>query len=165
MSRIESGDVRLDLTRHSVAELIDTAITEIGDSLGTRPIERRIANEEVPIRVDLVWASKILEHLLVNANLYSPEGLPITLWTETAKGRVLFHVADAGPGIDPTEIDRIFEKFYRGKDHRCRVQGTGMGLPIAKAIAEAHGGTLTVSSRVGEGSVFSFSLPIDRSID
>jgi two-component system sensor histidine kinase KdpD len=165
MSRIESGDLRLDLSRHSVAELIDTAVAEIGDSLGTRPIERRIANEEVPIRVDLVWASKILEHLLANANLYSAEGQPITLRTETTKGRVLFHVADAGPGIDPTEIDRIFEKFYRGKDHRCRVQGTGMGLPIAKAIAEAHGGTLSVRSRLGEGSVFSFSLPIDRSID
>ena len=77
----------------------------------------------------------------------------------------MFHVADGGPGIDPAEIERILEKFYRGEDHRCRVQGTGMGLPIAKAIAEAHGGTMAVSSKPGEGAIFSFTLPIDRSIE
>jgi two-component system, OmpR family, sensor histidine kinase KdpD len=165
MSRIESGDVRLDLARHSVGELIDMALTECADSLESRPIERSIANEDVPVRIDLVWASKTLEHLIANANLYSTPGLPIVIRTETTKGRVLFHVVDGGPGIDPSEIERIFEKFYRGKDHRCRVQGTGMGLPIAKAIAEAHGGTMSVSSKPGEGAVFSFSLPIDRSIE
>ena len=57
----------------------------------------------------------------------------------------------------------IFEKFYRGKDQRYSVQGTGMGLPIAKAIVEAHGGTISVTSQRGHGSVFSFTLPIDRS--
>jgi two-component system sensor histidine kinase KdpD len=165
MSRIESGDVRLDLARHSVGELIDMALTECADSLGEREIERSTANEDVPIRIDLVWSSKILEHLLANANLYSTPGLPITIRAETTKGKVLFAVADGGPGIDPTEIERIFEKFYRGKDHRCRVQGTGMGLPIAKAIAEAHGGTMSVRSKLGEGTVFTFSLPIDRSIE
>jgi two-component system, OmpR family, sensor histidine kinase KdpD len=165
MSRIESGDVQLDLARHSVGELIDMALTECADALGSREIERSVANEDVPIRIDLVWASKILEHLLANANLYSTPGVPIAIRTEAIKGKILFHVADGGPGIDPAEIERLFEKFYRGKDHRCRVQGTGMGLPIAKAIAEAHGGTMSVSSKSGEGAVFSFSLPIDRSIE
>lgn len=165
MSRIESGDVRLDLARHSVGELIDMALTECADSLASREIVRSVANEDVPIRIDLVWASKILEHLLANANLYSTPGLPISVRTETTKGRIVFHVADGGPGIDPAEIERIFEKFYRGEDHRCRVQGTGMGLPIAKAIAEAHGGTMAVSSKPGEGAIFSFTLPIDRSIE
>jgi two-component system, OmpR family, sensor histidine kinase KdpD len=69
-------------------------------------------------------------------------------------------VADQGPGIEETEAALIFEKFYRGKDQRFRVDGTGMGLPIAKAIVEAHGGTLGVVSRPGHGSVFTFSLPL-----
>jgi two-component system, OmpR family, sensor histidine kinase KdpD len=56
----------------------------------------------------------------------------------------------------------IFDKFYRGKDQRYRVQGTGMGLPIAKAIVEAHGGTISVVSQLGRGSVFTFSLPVFR---
>jgi signal transduction histidine kinase len=77
----------------------------------------------------------------------------------------MFSIADQGPGIDRSEIERIFEKFYRGKDHRFRVQGTGMGLPIAKAIIEAHGGTIGASSKPREGSVFYFTLPIDRSLE
>jgi two-component system sensor histidine kinase KdpD len=165
MSRIESGQVNLDLAPHSVGELIDTALAESRTLLASRPITRRIANEDVPVRVDLGWATKILGHLLMNANLYSGPGTPIAIRTETENGFVFFHVADQGPGIDPTEVGRIFEKFYRGKEHRCRVQGTGMGLPIAKAIAEAHGGKLTVVSKPGEGAVFSFSLPIDRSLE
>jgi len=164
MSRLESGDVRLNLAQHTVGELIDSAVAECRAVLGSRPVERRIANVEVPVRADLTWATKILMHLLMNANLYSEPEAPITIRTETEKGFVFFHVVDRGPGIEPSELHRIFEKFYRGKEHRCRVQGTGMGLPIAKAIAEAHGGTLTVVSKLGEGSVFSFSLPIDRSL-
>jgi two-component system sensor histidine kinase KdpD len=165
MSRIESGDVKLDLAPHCVSELLDAALEECGDAVASRPIERRVANEDVPIRVDIPWASKILVHLLMNANLYSNPGAPVVIRTETQHGFVFFRVSDQGPGIDSTEIERIFEKFYRGKEYRCRVQGTGMGLPIAKAIAEAHGGTLTVASRRGQGSEFSFSLPIDRSLD
>jgi two-component system sensor histidine kinase KdpD len=115
------------------------------------------------VRADLAWASKVLVHLINNANLYSSPGEPITIRTETKNGFVFFSVTDRGPGIEQSEIKRIFEKFYRGKEHRCRVQGTGMGLAIAKAIIEAHGGVLGVTSKAGEGSVFSFSLPIDRS--
>lgn len=164
MSRLESGDVRLELAPHTVGELIDAALADCRSVLGSRPIERRIANEEVPIRADLTWATKILVHLLMNANLYSTPDAPIAIRAETGKGFVFFHVADCGPGIDAAELSRIFEKFYRGKEHRCRLQGTGMGLPIAKAITEAHGGTMTAVSKPGEGSIFTFSLPIDRSL-
>jgi len=164
MSRLESGEIKLDFARHSVAELVEAAISDCNAVLGTRPIEHGIANQEVPIRVDLFWATKVLVHLIRNANLYSSPGKPITISTETKDGFVVFSVADQGPGVDPTEIRRIFEKFYRGKEHRFRVQGTGMGLPVAKAITEAHGGTMTVISKPGEGSVFRFSLPIERSL-
>jgi two-component system sensor histidine kinase KdpD len=165
MSQLESGEIKLDFRRHSVAELIEAALADCKNILGTRPVEHGIANEGVPIRADLFWATKVLVHLISNASLYSSPGEPIKLRTETKQGSVLFSVTDRGPGIDRTEVERIFEKFYRGKEHRCRIQGTGMGLPIAKAIVEAHAGTIGVSSKVGEGSVFYFSLPIDRSSD
>lgn len=164
MSRLESGQIQLDFGRFAVGDLIEKAVAECKKVIDdTRAIERGIANAEVAIRADLFWAAKVLVHLISNANLYSSPGEPITLRTETKQGFVFFSVADRGPGIDPTEVGRIFEKFYRGKDHRCRVQGTGMGLPIAKAIVEAHGGAIGVSNKVGEGCVFYFSLPIDRS--
>ncbi len=75
----------------------------------------------------------------------------------------LTSVADRGAGIDDPEQALIFEKFYRGKDQRYSVEGTGMGLPIAKAIVEAHGGTISLTSQRGHGSVFSFTLPAERS--
>jgi two-component system, OmpR family, sensor histidine kinase KdpD len=163
MSRIESGETQLDFKRHSVGELIEAALNDCDGVLGPRPIERGIANEAVAIRADLFWATKVLVHLISNANLYSSPGAPITVRTETKHGLVFFSVADRGPGINQNELGRIFEKFYRGEEHRCRVQGTGMGLPISKAIVEAHAGTIGATSKVGEGSVFYFSLPIDRS--
>jgi two-component system sensor histidine kinase KdpD len=165
MSQLESGEIKLDFKRHSVGELIETALADCKGLPGARPVERGIANEDVAIRADLRWATKVLVHLISNANLYSSPGEPITLRTKTRHGFVLFSVADRGPGIDQTEVGQIFEKFYRGKEHRCLIQGTGMGLPIAKAIVEAHGGTIGVTSKVGEGSVFCFSLPIDRSLE
>ena len=69
-------------------------------------------------------------------------------------------VADRGPGIEEFEQALIFDKFYRGKDNRYSVQGTGMGLAIARAVVEAHGGKVGVTSQVGQGSVFWFSLPL-----
>ena len=164
MSRLETGETQLDFKLYTVGEVIETAIADCEGALGARPIKRGLANEEVGIRADLYWATKVLVHLISNANLYSSPGEPITLRTETKHGLVFFTVTDRGPGIDQMEVGRIFEKFYRGKEHRCRIQGTGMGLPIAKAIVEAHAGTIGVTSKVGEGSVFYFSLPIDRSL-
>ena len=69
-------------------------------------------------------------------------------------------VADRGPGIDDFEQEMIFEKFYRGRNQRMTIQGTGMGLAIARAIIELHGGKIGVTSQVSRGSLFYFSLPI-----
>jgi len=165
MSQLESGDIKLDFRRYTARELIETALAECRSILGTRPIDHKMANEGVAVRADLFWATKVLVHLISNANLYSSPGDPITLRTEIRNGFVFFSVEDRGPGIDQAELGRIFEKFYRGKEHRFRIEGTGMGLPISKAIVEAHHGTIGVTSKAGEGSVFYFSLPIDRSLD
>jgi len=164
MSRLESGETKLQLSRHTVGELIETAVDSCRAILGERLVKSGIANQDVAISADLHWATKVLGHLIQNANLYSNPGTPITIRTTLRDRFVEFSVADEGPGIEPTEVKRIFEKFYRGKEHRCRIQGTGMGLPIAKAIVEAHGGAISVESKVGEGSVFSFTLPIDRTL-
>jgi two-component system sensor histidine kinase KdpD len=101
-------------------------------------------------------------NLIDNANLYSPKEEPITISAEITGDCVTTHVADRGPGIEDFEQGMIFDKFYRGKDQRYLVRGTGMGLPIAKAIVAAHGGTISVTSQLGHGSVFSFTLPIAR---
>ena len=101
-------------------------------------------------------------HLLENAGKYSPTAAPIKVTSEVQDGRLVTSVADRGPGIDSFEQTLIFEKFYRGQHQRYTAPGTGMGLAIAKVIIEAHGGTIGVVSQLGSGSVFSFSLPIER---
>lgn len=164
MARIDAGEVKLDVKPHSAGEFISTVIAEYKDVLQERPLRFEVNHQELQVLADLPAAKKVLIHLIDNANLYSAPGEPIVVSTEEKNGFLLFNVADRGPGIDKGEINRIFEKFYRGKGQRDRIPGTGMGLPIAKAITEAHGGTLKVDSRVGIGTVFTFSLPIDRKL-
>ena len=100
--------------------------------------------------------------LINNANLYSPKDQPITVAAEVMGDIISISVADRGPGIDDFEQTMIFDKFYRGKDQRYLVRGTGMGLPIAKALIAAQHGTISVTSQLGHGSVFAFTLPVDR---
>jgi len=163
MARLESGEVKLDLGSYSVGELIVAALAECKAVTPTREICID-ANHHHHLRllVDLSLAKKALVHLVTNAHLYSSLGQSITIATEERGRFLIINVADRGAGIEDTEVSHIFEKFYRGKNQRYRVQGTGMGLPIAKAIVETHGGTIGVVSRPGQGSVFTFSLPIER---
>jgi two-component system sensor histidine kinase KdpD len=102
---------------------------------------------------------EVLVHLLENAAKYSPKASEIIISVEHDSNEIILSVADHGSGIDAVEQSLIFEKFYRGREHRIRSQGTGMGLAISKVIVEAHGGSISVVSQVGSGSVFSIHLP------
>ena len=162
MARLEAGEVKLQLEPVRVDDLIARALDVCKGVLGTRPTRIELKNPDLVVRADFARAEEVLVHLIQNANLYSSPDQPITIGAEEKDDFVLFSVADHGPGIGDTELGLIFDKFYRGADQRYRVQGTGMGLPIAKAIVEAHGGTIAVVSQLGHGSVFSFTLPILR---
>jgi len=162
MARLESGEVKLDTASHSIAVLISTALGDCKNLTPSRDIRVALAKEDSQLLVDLSLAAKALVHLVTNAHLYSSPGQPITIAGEERGDFLFLSVADQGPGIEETELRHICEKFYRGKSHRYRVHGTGMGLPIAKAIVEAHGGTMSAVSQPGQGSVFTFSLPIQR---
>jgi two-component system sensor histidine kinase KdpD len=117
--------------------------------------------ESLPaVRMDPARIIEVLRQLLENAAKYAPPQSPITVTAEASGNQLLTSVGDRGPGIDDFEQALIFDKFYRGLDQRYRVQGTGMGLAIAKAIVEAHGGSLGVTSQLGQGSVFHFRLPL-----
>jgi len=112
------------------------------------------------VRIDLERITEVISQLLDNAGKYSAADAPIHISGELRGSEVITSVADRGPGIDEFEREMIFEKFYRGRDQRMLMPGTGMGLPIAKAIVELHGGKIGVVSQLGRGSVFYFSLPV-----
>jgi two-component system, OmpR family, sensor histidine kinase KdpD len=161
MAKLEAGEVRLDLAATSVQEIINAALAHCKGALAGRRVNVRVADGLPPVRADLERAKEALVQLIENANLYSPKEEPITITSELTGDTVTTSVADHGPGIDDFEQTMIFDKFYRGKDQRYLVRGTGMGLPIAKAIVAAQHGTISVTSQLGHGSVFSFTLPVD----
>lgn len=163
MARLEAGEIQLHLEPVSASTIVDAALQHLKKSLGNRPIVLRIDEGLPAVRADLSRTKEILVQLIDNAHLYSPKDQPITISAELMGDYVTFTVADRGPGIDPFEQGLIFDKFYRGRDQRYQIRGTGMGLPIAKAIVSAHGGGISVTSQLGHGSVFSFTLPIANS--
>ena len=162
MAKLEAGEFRLDLAPTSVEEIIDAALAHCKSALAGRRVDVRVADGLPPVRADLERAKEALVQLIENANLYSPKQEPITITAELTGDSVTTSVADRGPGIDDFEQTMIFDKFYRGKDQRYLVRGTGMGLPIAKAIIAAQQGSVSVTSQLGHGSVFSFTLPVEH---
>lgn len=106
--------------------------------------------------------SQVLRNLISNAVKYSPTGSPIELWVKPGEsGRVRLEVADEGRGISPEDLDRVFEKFGRGRGSGGgEVKGVGLGLYISRRLVQAHGSDLTVSSEPGKGSIFGFELPL-----
>lgn len=163
MAELDANDIKLDLRLHSMREAVDLALEAVQGPLKNHPLELRLPDTLPPVLIDLERIAKVLQHLLENAAKYSPEGSPIFVSAEVSKDQLVTSVADRGAGVDDLEKMMIFDKFYRGQGQRYRVQGTGMGLAIAKAIVEAHGGSIDVTSQPSQGSVFSFYLPLNLS--
>jgi two-component system sensor histidine kinase KdpD len=160
MARLDAGEIELQIEPHPIREVVDAAIEAAKNTLANHPVDVRQPEGLPPVPMDPVRIREVLTHLLDNAVKYSPPGTPIVISSEVSDRFLVTSVADRGAGIDSFEQALIFDKFYRGRDQRYRVQGTGMGLAICKAIVEAHGGTMGVTSQVGSGSVFYFSLPL-----
>jgi two-component system, OmpR family, sensor histidine kinase KdpD len=160
MARLESKQVELDRVPHDIREAIDRAIESANKAVDGRPVKLDAAKDLPRVEFDMELIVSVLRQLLENAAKYSPPESPIQISVERSATEVVVSVADRGPGIDELEQSLIFDKFYRGKDNRYAVQGTGMGLAIAKAVVDAHGGTIRVTSQLGQGSVFSFTLPL-----
>src|SRR5229473_3105434 len=162
MARLDAGEIELHFAPTPVEEIIQGALAHMKSSLGSRTVDVRVTPGLPRVEADAERTKDILVNLIDNANLYSRKDEPIVISAELTGDSVTISVADRGPGIDDFEQGMIFDKFYRGKDQRYLVRGTGMGLPIAKAIVAAHRGTISVTSQLGHGSVFSFTLPVAR---
>ena len=160
MAQLDANKVELELGPHSIREALDAAIEGSRNILGTHPIEIRLPGDLPKVRMDEARIQEVLMQLLENAAKYSPADAPIQITGEVRNRQLMTSVSDRGAGIDDFEQALIFDKFYRGRNQRMMVQGTGMGLAIAKAIIEAHHGTIGVTSQLGHGSVFYFTLPL-----
>ena len=160
MAQLDAGGVELELEPRHISDAIDAAIEQNKNTLSRHDV-RIDVDENVPIvRMDVRRIEEVIAQLLDNAAKYADAGTPITVSSKVQGNRLVTSVADRGPGIDDIDQSMVFDKFYRGRGQRSTKQGTGMGLAIAKAIVEAHGGNMSVVSQLGHGSVFSFELPL-----
>jgi len=159
VAQLDSHQLQFRFETHEIREAIDAALKSSQQVLRRHPLEVMVPETLPPVRMDLERITEVIVHLLDNAGKYSPSDTPIHITAELRDSEVVTSVADHGPGVDQMEQEMIFEKFYRGRDQRMIIQGTGMGLPIVRAIVELHGGKIGVTSQVGRGSLFYFSLP------
>jgi len=162
MAQLDANKVEFRFASAPVGPVVEEALDELKQLLVHHPVEVRIPAGLPNARMDPAHIREVLVHLLENAAKYSPAQAPVRITAEAKDGEQILtiNIADRGPGIDDFEQSLVFEKFYRGRNQRVQVHGTGMGLAICKAIVEAHGGRLGVTSQLGHGSVFYFSLPV-----
>ncbi len=160
MAQLDANKVEFRFASAPIANTIAEALEEMKQLLVHHPVDVRIPADMPNARMDSAHIKEVLVHLIENAAKYSPAGAPIRITAEVKDEAITVSIADRGPGIDDFEQSLVFEKFYRGRNQRVQVHGTGMGLAICKAIVEAHGGRLGVTSQLGHGSVFYFSLPL-----
>ena len=159
MARLETGKVRLNRIRGEAKELLKNVLAKMEGRMEGRAVELKAPPGLPAIWVDGEMMEMALRQLIENAVKYSAPGTPLTVEAREDGGAVAITVTDRGPGIPEYEQTRIFEKFYRRREGRSGVTGSGMGLAIAREIVHAHGGQIWVDSKPGEGSRFSISLP------
>jgi len=162
LSRIEAGRLELEFRPISVQALVDGCVETTRLQAEAKGIRIHIdLQERLPaVRGDGAQLAEVLQNLLDNAVQYTPAGGKIEVKARANGREVIFTVADTGIGIPESDLERIFERFYRVDSGRSReAGGTGLGLAIARHIVDAHGGRISVESAIGQGSRFHFTVP------
>ncbi len=160
-ARLESGAMKIKRDWCDIQDVVGTALQRLKENLGERRIISRIPPALPLIMGDCVLLEQVLVNLIDNANKYSPADAQIEITAGMEDGKILVSVVDYGEKISETDIDNIFNKFYRGKQ-KTTAPGTGLGLSICKGIIEAHGGTIWVVNLSAIGKRFVFSLPMEE---
>lgn len=160
-TQLESGDLRLLLTPEPLAFLLTSTVELFepqAEQAGLQLTCRTADVAHIDVNVDHARFVQLLNNLISNAIKFTPPGGSVLLDATRHGNYVVVSVSDTGVGIAPEEIPHVFERFWQADHHRRA--GAGLGLAIAKGLAEAHGGDIRVTSRVGYGSTFSFTIPI-----
>jgi len=160
LARVEPGRAHIRPREVSIPNLIQVSLNRLRSLLDGRPIAVQVQEGMSALQADPDLLGLALRQLLSNAVKYSPPGSTITIAAAQAKNMITVRVEDEGPGIPPSELGAIFERFYRGTITRDLVVGTGVGLSVTRDIVNAHHGKLWAENRPEGGAKFSLSVPI-----
>jgi PAS domain S-box-containing protein len=169
VSRVQQGTLRLRQERFHPTEVL-TAVQKMMDGLASRKEIALIYKEELPEQVTAIGdprrCEQVLENLISNALKFSEPGAAVVVKSSMVEDQWHVQVSDQGIGVPEAEIPKLFERFYRATNaNNAQIQGTGLGLYICKAIVEGHGGQIQITSREGEGTTASFTIPLERLYD
>jgi signal transduction histidine kinase len=160
LSRLEGGLIQLQLTPYKVNDLIQSTLAPLRAIAQDRQLDLRVEwpDAALTIQCDPRQLESALTNLVENALKYTPAGGQVQVGATLVESNLSIWVKDNGPGIASEELPLVFERFHRGRT--AGEEGSGLGLPIAQRIVQAHGGQLTVVSQEGVGSRFSIILPL-----
>ena len=160
-SRLKSGALPLKPELNTGEDLIGAAVRQVRGLVQGRTVETRVNFDEPALvgRFDFLQSLRILNNLLENALRYSPPSSSVELSVHREDATLVFSVADRGPGIPESERERIFEPFYRPAGTSTNGRGAGLGLAIARQLAELQGGSLEYAPRPAGGSIFVLRSP------
>ncbi|MFB0546949.1 MAG: GAF domain-containing protein [Anaerolineae bacterium] len=168
ISRIESGRIKLDLKPLQIEEIVTGVVNSLRRQIKDKglTLALNIPSGLGKVRGDRHRITQILTNLISNAYQYTPSGGEITVSLSRTDSAIRVDVADTGIGIAPEDQSRIFDRFYRADHPLVRESnGTGLGLAIVKMFVEMHGGRIWVDSKLGQGSTFTFILPLMKGVE
>jgi two-component system, OmpR family, sensor histidine kinase KdpD len=158
---MESGDAELHRDWVDLTDVTVSAVESLRSVKGERAVTLDFPPDLPLVLADYIQLQIAIRNLIENAFLYSPPDVPVEVSAGVSMGQIRIRVRDYGAGLMPDEFERVFDKFYRGRSAR-RIPGTGLGLPICRGIAEAHGGRLWAEHAPGGGVAFVLSFPIEE---
>ncbi len=160
VSRLEEQALSLKMERINLLEMLDDIIRSFEGEAGKKRLKTSLQGEAVVITGDRERLAEVFTNIIDNAVKYNREGGHVDLSVGRIGSEAVVTVADTGMGMTGGEMERIFDRLYRADESRGVVEGTGLGLTIARTLVEAHGGRIEVSSEPGKGSTFTVRLPL-----